>query len=517
MKIALQHIIRELQRIPSAQLTGAVKTYPLRELRNISNLLQIELLRKDLSPHQAQQFRLVKKRVQEIVTKRTEVVQQLVAKFAEMTPEVIALNNSVFALVPSRDLLEDMRTAFENSPQQLQDLTRASTNILEAVNIEIQQQFYKLSPEAIAIHYSGQLLESYHNLLKSLLVHIQVNSDIFKVYKTIIRKLVEGAKISKSLISVAKGLCDQVFQTVPPSYDTVLNQYTTEELESSERTLRASLAILERDITRRPSIVEFTDQCRHLLQATTEHATDRKPRMRKTTRVLQLSHYVEFLSAEKIAENATSSLMLCQTLLEDTQRFLRTQQTHLDVTLNIKSLEEAQQKIEDGLRYRQYALGQLFKEISSLAAEELSRIPEKRLGDSTLLLQEIQNLIEDFIRRSLTSPPKLIVNMAESFRAIMQKLHAALLVSRSVPGDAIYQPLEFEQNLPNLSKFYDEELVGLIRKALKPGSSVAETEANSALENAFVIPIDRLQTYIEAFMQLVNTKKIMLGYLDFIK
>ena len=32
------------------------------------------------------------------------------------------------------------------------DLTRASSNILEAVNIEIQQRFNELSSEIIAIH-----------------------------------------------------------------------------------------------------------------------------------------------------------------------------------------------------------------------------------------------------------------------------------------------------------------------------------------------------------------------------
>jgi hypothetical protein len=177
----------------------------------------------------------------------------------------------------------------------------------------------------------------------------------------------------------------------------------------------------------------------------------------------------------------------------------------LDITLNLRSLEDAQQKVDDGLRYRQYSIGQLFKEISSLSSKDLAVVSERRLGDSTLLLQEVQNLIEDFIRRNPSSPPKQIQEIAKSLNNNIEKLHEALLTSRNLPEDLTYQPLEFEQNLPNLSKFYDKDLIGYIRKYLKPGISLADSEENDSLENAFVIPINRLQTYIESFIQIVNT------------
>lgn len=505
MNTELQHIIRKLQRTPPSKLAGAVKTYPYRELLKIGTAIQSTMLRKNTPSQQVQELELAYRALQEIMTKRTEAVQQLITKFADTTPEVIALNNSASSLVPSHDLLEDMKAAFEDSPQQLQDLLQTSSNILEAVNIEIQQRFYELSPKAIAIHYSKQVLDSYRKLLKNLLAHIDPNSAIFKVYNIIIRNVAEGIRIYTSQVSIARALCDKVFQTVPPSYDSILNQYSTEELESYEKLLQSTLNILEQDITGRPSILEFAEQCRQLLKVLTDHVIDRKTHMRKATRVLQLSHYIEFLSPERVSENATTSLIFCQILFEDIRRFLLTQQTHLDITLNLRSLEDAQQKVDDGLRYRQYAIGQLFKEISSLSSEDLSIVPERRLGDSTLLLQEVQNLLKDFIRRSRSSPPTQIQDIAKSLNNNIEKLHEALLTSRNLPADSTYQPLEFEQILPTLSKFYDKELIGYIHKALKPRSSLEDPQENESLENSFVIPLDRLQQYLESFIQIVNT------------
>jgi len=504
MNTELQYIIRKLQRTSPAKLAGAVKTYPFRELLKIGTRIQNTMLRKDISSQQAQELKLAYSKLQKTITRRTEAAQQVITKFAGTTPEVIALNNSVFSLAPSHDLLEDMKVGFGESPKQLNDLTRASSNILEAVNIEIQQRFNELSSEIIAIHYSEQELDSYRKLLKNLLAHIDANSAIFKVYNTIIRNVIEGLSIYKSQISIAKSLRDKVFQTVPPSYDPVLNQFTAEELESYKKILQTSLDILERDITGRPSIVEFAEQCRQLLKAISEHSAKRKTQMRKAARVLQLSHYIEFLSPEKVPENATTSLIPCQILFEDARRFLLTQQTHLDVTLNLRSLDDAQQMVEDGLRYRQHSIGQLFKEISSLSSDDLSVVPEKRLGDSNLLLQEVQNLIEDFIRRTSSPPSKHILEIAKSLRNNIKKVHEALIMSRNLSQEPTYQPLEFEQMLPNLSKFYDKELIGYIRKALKPGSSLVDTEENSLLENSFVIPIDQLQKYIEAFIQIIH-------------
>lgn len=502
MDTALEHIIYEFQHTSPAKLAGAVKTYPLRELMKSANLIQHAMLRKGLDPQQARVLEQVYKKIQEIIKKRIEAAHQLVAKFADATPEIIALNNSVFSLVPSRDLLEDINVVFNNSPQQLADFSRASANIIEAVNIEIQQRFYELRPETIAIHYSGQVLDSYRRLLKNLLTHIEVDSDIFKIYTTIIRNVIEGSKIHQSQISVAKAFCNRVFQTSPPAYNKVLGAYTSEELEKQEKILQTSLEILERDITGRPSIVEFTNQCRQLLIAIADHFAERKMQMRKTTRVLQLSYYISFLATEKVSENATTSLMLCQLLFEDTRQFLVNQQSHLDVMLNVRSIDDALYKVEEGLRYRQYAIGQLLKEILTLSADDLSVVSEKYLGDSNLLLQEIRNLAEDFLQRTAPPHPEHITGIAHILKNNIKKLQQAILMSRTASLDA--PPIEFDRTLPNLSKFYDEELVTLIRKALKTSSSSQKMEESASLENSFTIPVDRLQTYLEAFIRIVQ-------------
>jgi hypothetical protein len=340
-----------------------------------------------------------------------------------------------------------------------------------------------------------------------LLRHIDVNSDIFRVYNLIIRNVIEGIRIYKTQVSIARTLCREVFQTVPPSYDIILGQYTTEDLESHAETLRRTLDILKLDITGRPSIVEFTEQCQQLINAIPIHIAERKIHMRKATRVLRIAHYIEFINSERIPENATTSLIFCQLLFEETRRFLLTQQTHLDVALNIKSLEEANQKVEDGIRYRQYAICQLFKEISGLSPTELSAVAEQRLGDSNLLLQEVHNLIEDFLHRSQIPAPRPIQKLAESFSITLGKLHDAILTSKhSLQEEKTEQQLQFEQILPNLSKFYDEELINLIRRAVKPESASQDIDLHSIVEESFEIPVDRLQKYIESFLQIVRQK-----------
>jgi hypothetical protein len=506
MTAELQRIIEELGSMTPVKLAGAVKTHPYRELQKINQTLQLALMNKQTDPQQMQKLQRAYEIVQKGTAKRLEAAQQLLSKFAETTPEIIALNNSVFSLVPSRDLLEDIKSAPGNSPEFLHRLTKAGTNILEAVNIEIQQRFSELSPEIIAIHYTGQDLDAYRRLLKNLLRHIDVNSDIFRVYNGIIRNVIEGIRIYKMHVSIARTLCREVFQTVPPSYDIILGQYTTEDLESHADILHRTLDILKQDITRRPSIIEFTEQCQQLVDVIPIHIAERKIHMRKATRVLRISHYIEFINSERIPENATTSLMFCQLLFEETRRFLLTQQTHLDVALNIKSLEEASQKVEDGIRYRQYAIGQLFKEISGLTPQELSAVAEQRLGDSNLLIQEIHNLIEDFLHHSPTVVPRSIQKLADSFSITIGKLHDAILASKHSPPEATEQQLQFEQILPNLSKFYDEELINLIRKAVKPESASNDIDTDSSIEQSFMIPADRLQEYIESFLQIVRQK-----------
>jgi AraC-like DNA-binding protein len=506
MTAELQHIIRELRSMTPAKLAGAVKTHPYRELQKITQTLQHALVDKKTDPQQGREVQRAYDTVQKGTTKRLEAAQQLLAKFAETTPEIIALNNSVFSLVPSRDLLEDIKSAPDNSPDLLQRLTKACTNILEAVNIEIQQRFSDPSPEIIAIHYSGQDLDAYRRLLKNLLRHIDVNSDIFRVYNSIIRNVIEGIRIYKTQVSIARTLCREVFQTVPPSYEIILGQYTTDDLESHADTLRRTLDILNQDITMRPSIIEFGEQCRQLVDTIPTHIAERKIHMRKATRVLRIAHYIEFINSDRIPENATTSLMFCQLLFEETRRFLLTQQTHLDVALNIKSLEEASQKVEDGLRYRQYALAQLFKEISGISPQDLAVVAEQRLGDSNLLLQEIHNLLEDLIYRSPTPVPRPIRKLDESFSITIGKLHDAILASKQAPYEEPEQQLQFEQVLPNLSKFYDEELITLIRRAVKPESASSDIDPDSSIEQSFLIPVDRLQEYSESFLQIIRQK-----------
>jgi hypothetical protein len=228
--------------------------------------------------------------------------------------------------------------------------------------------------------------------------------------------------------------------------------------------------------------------------------------MRKASRILQLAHYIEYKDPEKISENATTSLMFCQMLFEEARRFLFTQQTHLDVSLNIRSLEDASHKIEHGLHYRQYALGQLFKELNRLSLHDLSLVPEQRLGDSNLLLQEVVNLVEEYIERMLpVMPSQKIMGLASAFQRTIQKLHQAIVSSKGVPdGVPSFRFLDIQKELPNLTEYYDEELINLIRKALKPERTQEEIDPSVSVEHALEIPVERLQQYIEGFLRIIQ-------------
>ncbi len=491
-------------------MAGAVKTFPMRDLLKNSQILQEALqIPAEDSGGDARTLEAAYDRLQRVIGKRMEVAQTLIAKFSTASPEVIALSNSVFALVPSRDLLEDVKTAYLDSGHLVKALTLASQNILEAVNIEIQQRFYDNPPELIAVNYSGNELDAYRKLLKNLLTNMDVDTDLFKVYSKIIRNVIDGSRIYDADIAQARSLCEHVFSAEPPDFDGVFNQYNVADLEAHQALLQATLAILRKDITGRPSIVEFSTKCQQVLHALAKHFAYRKNQMRKTTRVLQLSHYMSFLSIEHVAENSALSLMLCQSLFEETDRFLQTQQTHLDVSLNIKSLEEAEQKVQEGLRYRQYAMSQLFQEISNLTQEELVVVPEKRLGDNTLLLQEIQQLVSEYLRRAPANPEPNIVQLSHSLRENIEKLHGAITHSKkSAPIPQTTPTWELGEHLPNLSKFYDKEMFELIRRALKTGSapSISDERAEfpGSLERTFTIPFPQLQEYITSFLRVAQ-------------
>ena len=512
MNNEFEALLHTLQQAPFARLAGAVKTFPLRQLRKDQERLQ-QHLQHFAANHQTPPVELheAARKLERVIRKRLEVAHKLMAKYIAAPPEVIALQNSMFALVPSRDILEDVKIAYEaDAVAWLADLNAASANILEAVNLEIQQRFYDTTPAALAVHYSGDELESYRKLLKSLLTHLAVDSPIFKVYRKILAHLIGGSLIYETHIRVARRLCQEVFATNPPDCLGVFNTYPYHELENAHTVIQKTLELLDHDITRRPSVMEFSAQCRQILPALADFFIDRKLQMRKTSRVLQLSHYVSFKSTETLAENAAASLMLCQALFEDARRFLIGRKQQLDVTLNLKSIEDAQKRVAEGLRYRQFAIGQIFEQIVELEPHDLAFVSEKWLGDNHLLLQETQHIVADYLRRTPANPPNAILELAAALRINMKKLHAAITVSRPsaapMAGDF---PWQTERPLPNLSKFYDGELVGLIRNALKVGSERVETvqtaDALYKIEHATVmIPLDYLATYIENFLTLLN-------------
>ncbi len=507
-------MIEQLGRSSPAKMTGAVKTFPLRELLKQSNQIQEELARPhhDLSDEERQQLEQAYTKVQEVISRRIDVAQKLIDKFAGTTPEVIALNNSVFSLIPSRDVLEDVKVAYSSSKTLLQTLQKASSNVLEAVNIEIQQHFYDVSPETIAVTYTGKHLESYRKLLKNLLTHIEVDSDIFRVYSKIIRNVIEGIHLYETHISHARNLCQQIFQETPLNFEHVFHAYSLDELANYEQAVKTTLDILEQDITGRPSIIEFATQCRAILEALPQHLISRKIAMRKTSRVLQLSHYFSFLTTESVSENATTSLMLCQALFEETREFLQYQQKLMEVSLNQKSLEDAQKKVEEGLRYRQFAIGQLFQEIMRVTPQDLSFVSEKWLGDSNLLLQEIHQLVEDYLRRTPpASADTHIIQLSALLQESIKKLHEAIGFTHSAPSKETYQPVELDRSLPNLSKFYDKELVMLLRKALATGNTARfdEHEESEVLENSFVVPLEKLYTYIKGFIGQIRLQPLI--------
>ncbi len=511
MSKALNDIILQLQQYSTAQMAGAVKTFPLRELMKNGQVIQ-EMLQhgEQNDSYTEKELEIALSKLQEVMTKRVDAAQTLVAKFSTMSPEVIALNNSIFALVPSRDVIEDVKAAYLNAGNFVDGLTAASANILEAVNIEIQQRFSLMSPEAIAVSYSGSTLDSYRKLLKNLLIHIEVDSDIFKVYSRIMRNVIEGCRIYDSQINASRTLCEQIFVSASPDFDRIFNEYAVGDLELYDAHLKETLAILELDITRRPSIVEFTEQCCQTHEALTRHFIARKLAMRKTTRVLQLSHYISFLSTEQVAENAAICLMSCHILFEEARTFLLTQKGHLDVKLNLASIEEAQKKIAEGLHYRQFAIGQLFQELSKLSPQDLNIVSKKRLRDSYLLLQEILCLTDEYIARTPSDPQSHILDLAQNLRKETDILQEGITPVAAASANRLEEeePWELERHLPNLSKFYDAELIGLIRKTVESGQGASSRDDETFLRTAILtlIPTEQLYSYIESFINFANIR-----------
>lgn len=509
MSTGSEDIIRQLQQYSPTKMAGAVRTFPFRELLKNRQFIR-DTLRKhqETSSSQREELQKAYDKLELVAAKRVKAARQIIAKFLYLSPEIIALNHSVFALVPSRDLLEDVRTAHVNSERSLEGLSAASVNILEAVNIEIQQRFARISPENIAVSYSEDSLDAYRRLLKGLLSHIEVDSEIFRIYSKIIRNVIEGSRIYEAHIKSTHDFCKQIFDSDPPGFTSVFNNYDMGELESYYAAIRSTLEILQHDVSRRPSVITFTSQCQQMLASLSDHFIDRKNQMRKASRVLQLSHYISLLTPEQVSENASTILIICQVLFEDTRKFLITQRSHLDVSLNLNSLEDAQQKVQEGLHYRQVAIGQLFHEISKLSSADLSIVPKKRLEDNNLLLQESLHFVEDYIQRMSPAPPFPIIEIGNALRENIQKLHEAIAFTEVSTDSVVEEVWEFERALPNLSKFYDEELVSVIRKTLNFGSSSSfiDEEDSIKLEASFVIPLEHLRHYIDSFINITNIR-----------
>ncbi len=510
MNIALEDLIQKLNQDAPTHIAGAVKSLPLRELLKNGRFIQdvLEHKRNGLS-YEKSELERIHRTLQAIITKRVEVAHKLIARFSETPPEVIALNNSIFALVPSHDMLEDVKAAQSLSEQQLLQLTRASENILEAVNIEIQQRFYELTPELIAVHYTGETLDSYRKLLKNLLPQIEVGSDIFKVYSIIIRNIIKGSWIYESKVNIARSLCQRIFQTDPPDFEAVFSEYSVEELESSASALRETLAILEHDITGRPSIQDFTHQCKRTLTALSLYFILHKKSMRKAIRVLQLSHHINsFLSTENVSENATTSLMICLQLFEDIQIFLRQQQKHLDVALNLKSLEDAHEKVKEALRYRQFSIAQLLQDISILGLEDLTFISKKYLEENHILLQEIQHLIEKDLDNVASPPQPPILELQQLLQENVHKLDEAMTTRRLSAEDRNGpHVLEVDAPLPTLSRLYDKEMIRLIHKAYHLNGRSIHTAENGDQDVSFPLSPQKLREFIDTFIHILNTKK----------
>jgi hypothetical protein len=90
-------------------------------------------------------------------------------------------------------------------------------------------------------------------------------------------------------------------------------------------------------------------------------------------------------------------------------------------------------------------------------------------------------------------------------------LHEAIGFTHSAPSKETYQPVELDRSLPNLSKFYDKELVMLLRKALATGNTVRfdEQEEAEVLENSFVVPLEKLYTYIKGFIGQIRLQPLI--------
>ncbi|PID59093.1 hypothetical protein CSB45_01415 [candidate division KSB3 bacterium] len=503
-----ENFVLKLQHYSPKKIIGAVKTFPLQKLLNMKQQMEECLGQPErLQSCRKDELEAAREKLQLAVRTRLDTSEKLIQKFTGLSPEVISLENSVFSLVSSRDLLEDVRAANIQEHEWLKLLSKTSINILEAVNIQIQQRFSHLSPESIAVIYSDDQLNSYRRLLKSLLIHIEVDSDIFRVYSEIIRHVVEGSRIHEHSIAAARVFCRNVFENDPPDFEGVFNTYTMSELEVQQRTLQSALKTVQHDISRRPSILELEEQCRQILEAMSRHVDNRKILMRETTRVLHLSHYLSFVEIDSISENASTILMLCQVLFNEIADFLASQREHLDVSLNLTSINDAVDKVKDALHYRQFAIGQLFLEFTRIPVGELRLLSVKHLDDAQLLLQEVQAIVEDYLQRTPGLAEFEILVLSEMLQDTIQKLQkvAASKASRAA-SSFDKEAWEYDRSLPSLSKFYDEDLLILIRKALSiENRSAMLGEGQAALlKSSPLVPLTALKEYVESFLDVTK-------------
>ncbi len=505
MAIPLTKLIRKLEQDSPTQLAGSVKSLPLRDLLHNEHEMQ-ELLegRQNGLPSPSDDLTGLYKKLQDVIAKRLRVADKLIGKFSETSPEIIALNTSVFSLVPSRDVLEDVKMAHTLPESRNAQLHRASANILEAVNIEIQQRFYEASPEAIAMQYSGPSLGSYQQLLTNLLHHIEVGSDIFKVYSTILSNLNKGRWLYERYISVAHALCDEIFRSDPPVFLGVFPRYSIEELETSATAIRETLKILDLDVTGKPGIQDFATQCRRTLERLSSYFLMYKVHIRKSSRVLHIAHHiVTFLSTENVSENTTNTLLICLDVFEETSRFLTTQQRHLDTVLNLRSLDTAHQKVQNALRYRQFSLAHLLQDISFLAPDDLALIAGEYLDTNHILLQEVSDVLDSYLAAFQEAPRQEVIALKEQIQDNIEKVSTAMQMRPLATGKDTPQ-VTGDSSLHRLRPSHDKELLRLIYKSLNRGKKPEQSFDADNPEPVFPVSARQLQEFVDSFLRVLD-------------
>ena len=114
--------------------------------------------------------------------------------------------------------------------------------------------------------------------------------------------------------------------------------------------------------------------------------------------------------------------------------------------------------------------------------------------------------MEEYIERMLPAmPSQRVMGLSSALQRTIQKLHQAIVNSKGVPdGVPSFHFLDIQEELSNLTEYYDEELIGHIRKSLKPERAPGDIDLSASVEHALEIPLERLQEYIDRFLRIVQ-------------